>query len=214
MIGRGAFGFVYEAVCRPRGQTGPRNVALKMLQPINPGLNADDGTIAAFDAAKAKWDRDPQQYASKAYCSARQELSVLIHLKHGNIVPLVGICANPLSIVLELAPLGALDQQLKHFRRSGDKLSGKTCQFVILQIAKALEYLHQQHIIYRDLKSENVLVWNFPEPFKDLEQVSSPMRVKKRDLEVHVKLADYGISRATLPTGLNFGCFLVYFSPF
>lgn len=43
LIGRGAFGFVYEAVCRPRGQAGPRNVALKMLQPINPGLNADEG---------------------------------------------------------------------------------------------------------------------------------------------------------------------------
>ena len=71
------------------------------------------GTIAAFDAAKAKWDRDPQQYASKSYCSARQELSVLIHLKHTNIVPLIGICVNPLAIVLELAPLGALDTQLK-----------------------------------------------------------------------------------------------------
>ena len=74
LIGRGAFGFVYEGVCRPRGQTGPKNVALKMLQPISPGVNADEGTVAAFDAAKAKWDRDPQQYASKAYCTARQEL--------------------------------------------------------------------------------------------------------------------------------------------
>ena len=134
LIGRGAFGFVYEAVCRPRGQTGPRNVALKMLQPMHPGINADEGTMAAFDAAKAKWDRDPQQYASKSYCTARQELSVLIHLKHSNIVPLLGICVNPLAIVLELAPLGALDQQLKHYRRSGDKLSAKTCQAVILQI--------------------------------------------------------------------------------
>ena len=145
------------------------------------------GTIAAFDAAKAKWDRDPQQYASKSYCSARQELSVLIHLKHTNIVPLIGICVNPLAIVLELAPLGALDTQLKHYRRSGDKISAKTCQLVVLQIAKALEYLHQQHIIYRDLKSENVLVWQFPEPFSQNLEDRSPRKIR-RDQEVHVRL--------------------------
>ncbi len=43
----------------------------------------------------------------------------------------------------------------------------------------------------RDLKSENVLVWRLPEPF-------SPPRHAP---DVHMKLADYGISRSTLPTG-------------
>ncbi len=45
--------------------------------------------------------------------------------------------------------------------------------------------------MHRDLKSENVLVWRLPAPF------SSP----RHHSEVHVKLADYGISRSTLPTG-------------
>ena len=53
---------------------------------------------------RSKWDRDPLQYACKSYCTARQELNILIHLKHPHIVPLVGICSNPLAIVLELAP--------------------------------------------------------------------------------------------------------------
>ncbi len=57
-------------------------------------------------------------------------------------------------------------------------------------MAKALEYLHQQHIIYRDLKSENILVWSMPGPGDD-----------RADPKVHVRLADYGISRLTLPTG-------------
>ena len=50
--------------------------------------------------------------------------------------------------------------------------------------------MHQQRIIYRDLKSENVLVWSLPGPGEfDV------------DCKVDVKLADYGISRLSLPTG-------------
>ena len=98
---------------------------------------------------RSKWERDPLQYASKAYTTARQELSILIHLKHPHIVPLVGICSNPLSIVLELAPAGALDARLRHYKRSGAQLGPKTVQLVVLQVARAMEYLHQHHIIYR-----------------------------------------------------------------
>merc|ERR1712018_379975 len=42
----------------------------------------------------------------------------------------------------------------------------------------------------RDLKSENVLVWSIPQPFEESSATA-----------VQVKLADYGISRACLPTG-------------
>ena len=107
-----------------------------MLQPIDPGANARESTLAAYRAGKSKWERDPLQYACKAYCTARQELNILIHLRHPHIVPLVGICTNPLSIVLELAPAGALDTRLKHYRRSGDKLKAKVVQLVILQIGR------------------------------------------------------------------------------
>lgn len=50
----------------------------------------------------------------------------------------------------------------------------------------ALSYLHDQHIVYRDLKADNVLVWKLDK--------SQP---------VNIKLADYGISRFANPGGVK-----------
>ncbi|KAK2577873.1 hypothetical protein KPH14_012597 [Odynerus spinipes] len=190
LLGRGAFGFVFKGVCRLPCTHVKADVAIKMLQPVPPGPNSKQSAILAYKAAQSKWDRDPLQYACKAYCTARQELNILLTLRHANIVPLIGIVISPLALVLDLAPEGALDNVLKNYRRSGAKLDPYTLQAIILQVAKAVEYLHQQHVIYRDLKSENVLVWQMPLPFQD--HPGHP---------VHVKVADYGISRLTLPTG-------------
>lgn len=166
LLGRGAFGFVFKGSCKIRGSEQYLNVAMKMLQPVQPGSNARQSALVAFKVAQGKWDRDPLQYACKAYCTARQELNILLSLRHPNIVPLIGVCTRPLALVLDLAPQGALDAMLRNYRRSGDKIRSQCLQEIILQVAKAIEYLHQQHIIYRDLKSENVLVWSLPSPFQ------------------------------------------------
>lgn len=190
MLGRGAFGFVFKGTCRLPGTNVKADVAMKMLQPVPPGPNSKQSAVLAYKAAQSKWDRDPLQYACKAYCTARQELNILLTLRHAYIVPLIGIVISPLALVLDLAPEGALDNVLKNYKRCGAKLDPYTLQSIILQVAKAVEYLHQQHVIYRDLKSENVLVWQMPLPFHD-----------HPEHPVHVKVADYGISRLTLPSG-------------
>jgi len=61
------------------------------------------------------------------------------------------------------------------------------------QCASALKYLHRHHIIYRDLKSENILAWAFPVPHT-FDQASH---------EVLIKLADYGISRTAALAGIK-----------
>ncbi|XP_062537326.1 leucine-rich repeat serine/threonine-protein kinase 1 isoform X2 [Armigeres subalbatus] len=191
LLGRGAFGFVFKASCKTRGSKAIIPVAMKMLQPVAPGPRARQSAIIAYKAALGKWERDPLQHSCKAYCTARQELAVLLTLRHPNIVPLVGVCTQPLALVLDLAPKGALDAVLRHFRRSGARIGPYCFQSLVLQAAKAMEYLHRRRVIYRDLKAENILVWEFPEPHTDDHPSNA----------VHIKVADYGISRITLPSG-------------
>lgn len=38
LIGRGAFGFVFKATLNKHGSDGPKLVAMKMLQPVQPGI--------------------------------------------------------------------------------------------------------------------------------------------------------------------------------
>ena len=81
---RGSFtGGSQASPSRPQsgGNGVGRSVAIKMLQPMHPGPGASENTLAAFKAGQSKWERDPPQYACKAYCTARQELNILIHLK-------------------------------------------------------------------------------------------------------------------------------------
>ncbi|XP_063703322.1 leucine-rich repeat serine/threonine-protein kinase 1 isoform X2 [Culicoides brevitarsis] len=191
LLGRGAFGFVFKATCKLRGSRQVVSVAMKMLQPVAPGSRARQSAIIAYKAALGKWERDPLQHACKAYCTARQELAVLVTLKHPNIVPLIGVCTQPLALVLDLAPKGALDVVLRHYRRSGARIGPYCFQALVLQAARAIEYLHRRRVIYRDLKAENILVWEFPDAHTE-DNPANP---------VHIKVADYGISRITLPSG-------------
>ena len=62
----------------------------------------------------------------------------MLQLDHLNIVPLLGICLHPTSLVLSLAPLGALNGLLKDYKRSGVRLSLKALQRIVLQVAQVV----------------------------------------------------------------------------
>jgi serine/threonine protein kinase len=72
---------------------------------------------------------------SKAYITCRQELSVLLTTGlHPNIVPLVGLCTRPLSIILHYAPMGSLESILKEYKRTNTQLSLTIYQKLIIQV--------------------------------------------------------------------------------
>lgn len=51
-----------------------------------------------------------------------------------------------------------------------------------------MNFLHTKHIVYLDLKADNVLVWKFPLP-------NSLFQKHLRSPPVLLKITDYGISR-------------------
>lgn len=131
------------------------------------------------------------------FVSVRNEMELLAHLSHPNIIKFYGICfmTNPFAacLVTELAAHGELGKAL--YPKSGINLFSRLNQDVkfkiAIGIARGLQYLHSNKIIHRDVKPANVL----------LDEQNEP------------KLTDFGFSRLVDYSGQMTGetglfCFL------
>ncbi|KNE66416.1 CMGC/CDK protein kinase [Allomyces macrogynus ATCC 38327] len=142
-IGEGTYGVVFRAQHRATGKV----VALKRIR-----LDAEADGIPA---------------------TALRETSLLLELRHPNIVPLEGVALNApnLFLVFEF-----LDGDLKMFmERYRDRpLRADMTQSFLYQLLDALQYCHQRGIMHRDLKPQNILI----------------------DAKLNLKLGDFGLARA------------------
>ena len=87
------------------------------------------------------------------------EVLMLSLLNHPNLVGLVGYCADGEQrlLVYPLMPRGSLEDHLL-LRRNHALLPWRTRMRIAHGAAKGLEYLHDRAVIYRDLKSSNILL--------------------------------------------------------
>ncbi|MHB8599496.1 MAG: protein kinase domain-containing protein [Ktedonobacteraceae bacterium] len=93
-------------------------------------------------------DHETQQFLAQT--------SLLAQLQHPHIVRILdfGVDHDEPYLVMEYAPHGSLRQ--RHPR--GSRLPLATVVFYVNQIAPALQYVHDQNLIHRDIKPHNMLV--------------------------------------------------------
>ncbi|KAL9358255.1 hypothetical protein Peur_051508 [Populus x canadensis] len=152
LIGEGGFGRVYKG----RLETGEL-VAVKQLN--QDGLQGDQEFIV--------------------------EVLMLSLLHHSNLVTLTGYCTSgdQRLLVYEYMPMGSLEDHLFDLEPGKEPLSWSTRIKIAVGAARGLEYLHckaDPPVIYRDLKSANILLDNDFQP----------------------KLSDFGIAKLG-PVGEN-----------
>lgn len=103
----------------------------------------------------------------------KSERNILLQAKHPFIVQLHGTVqdASCVFLVMEFVEGGELFTLMRRLGR----LPLLAAKFYAAEVLLALEYLHEQDVVYRDLKPENILI----------------------DREGHVKLVDFGFSKRT-----------------
>ncbi|GMI80070.1 hypothetical protein like AT5G18610 [Hibiscus trionum] len=146
LLGEGGFGRVYKGRLESTGQV----VAVKQLD--RNGLQGNREFLV--------------------------EVLMLSLLHHQNLVNLIGYCADgdQRLLVYEFMPLGSLEDHLHDLPPNKEPLDWNMRMRIAAGAAKGLEYLHDKAnppVIYRDLKSSNILL----------------------DEGYHPKLSDFGLAK-------------------
>ena len=160
-LGSGAFGEVYLSKKKDAGPNGPF-YATKVL-------------------SKAKVLQDKL----KKYFN--NEIFILRNINHPNIIKLYDLFHSPTKfyLVQDYCNGGSLADCLNKFMKlKGRPFPQSICQYYMRQICAGIKYLHENNIIHRDLKLENILVTYDKTTNKDFDLLKS-----------HIKIIDFGISR-------------------
>ncbi|URE18489.1 STYKc [Musa troglodytarum] len=156
VLGEGGYGVVY------RGQLiNGTPVAVKKL------LN----NLLKFTS----WVFDDRGQAEKEF---RVEVEAIGHVRHKNLVRLLGYCVEGTQrmLVYEYVNNGNLEQWLHGAMRQRGSLTWEARIKILLGTAKALAYLHEAiepKVVHRDIKSSNILI----------------------DDEFNAKISDFGLAK-------------------
>ncbi|PWA93106.1 Phloem protein 2-like protein [Artemisia annua] len=145
MIGSGGFGGVYRAELF---HVDVRKYVGKKESRVEPyGYPRRNGQVA-LKRREIMSDQGSEQFW--------KEIDVLSGLNHQNIISLVGFCYEygEMIIIYDYASNGSFEKYI----RNAQNLKWEQCLQICIDAAQGLNYLHNQHIIHRDVKSPNILL--------------------------------------------------------
>ena len=110
--------------------------------------------------ATKKMDREEiEQGESMKYL--RNEIVILQHLNHPNIVKFQEVkkTKKHFYIIMEYCNGGELSKALEKYQNKfGKPFPENIVQHIMRQIISAFRYIHEKHIIHRDVKLDNILL--------------------------------------------------------
>jgi serine/threonine protein kinase len=123
------------------------------------------GLYQEVEVAVKQLNIDEQQFEdqnmfSEKFSEFRREVWLMSNLSHPNTVKLIGICAKPLCMVLELCKLGDLYSWLEKQENVINEVVLEEREKMALDISMGMQFLHGTNppIIHRDLRSPNILI--------------------------------------------------------
>ena len=125
------------------------------------------------------------------------EINILKEINHPSILKLYEVkeTTQYYYLVTEFCNGGGLSDCLEEYKKKNRKpFPEEVVQYLMKQIIGAMSYLHERHILHRDIKLDNILV-NFD---------SEDDRKKKNMLKAKVKLIDFGFARHLDPSQLAY----------
>jgi len=174
MIGEGAFAKVY------RGRWRDRTVAVKKIN-VASIVSESQGDDTPQELSPEELEEDKERMLA-VFDSFRREAALISALQHHNIVDLLGVVmeGETMCLVLEFMSLGSLYDFLQN---SEYVLDADLRLALALDVANAIDFMHAQKMIHRDIKSPNILL--------------TETQVGDRH-QVVAKVADFGLSRKLL----------------
>lgn len=132
----------------------------------NPRVNRRPGVIPAGVGLNSPLHRHPSGHEDEEGGNPlfliKEEIAIMKKLHHNNLVALVEVLDDPtedsLYMVMEMCKKGVIMKV--GLGQNSDPYDDDSCRYWFRDLILAVEYLHAQNIVHRDIKPDNCLLTN------------------------------------------------------